>query len=235
MVLVAPKVLFPRGIMYYAVLRQMAIGFFILLAQILDGGFNSPVIAMAQPMKSGVEEFRFILKVEKPEYSYDDLLKYAKQLRDASSDNNAKRVFEKYIATMQSMAAKEKQWENEKDQIRKLVFSLRHQTNFESFTVSDANSPAAKLIAIGKGAVPYLIDQLENDALTRSVYGDSFIENNFAPQLRVQRIGDCAAGILRKITGKRFGDSLNIHDPGAKMTPKEVKRLYKEWWDKQPK
>jgi hypothetical protein len=49
----------------------------------------------------------------------------------------------------------------------------------------------------------------------------------------VLRIGDCVNGILKEITGQRFGDSWYIHDPDAKTSPKQVREKAKKWWENQ--
>jgi hypothetical protein len=49
----------------------------------------------------------------------------------------------------------------------------------------------------------------------------------------VLRVGDCVYGILKEQTGQSFGDSWYIHDPQAKMSPKEVRAKAQKWWESQ--
>jgi hypothetical protein len=185
--------------------------------------------------KQTVEEFRLILKFEDRKVSFDDLLKYAVEVRDDATDERTRKALAKYVDILRAMERTKKDRDNEKDEVKRLIFSLRYQRDFGEFRADDRNSPAAKLMALGKKAVPYLIDELENDELSRSVSGERFMDGVAPPKLHVQRVGDCAAGILWKITGKKFTESPNIHEPGADLTAKEVRSMYLAWWKQQPK
>jgi hypothetical protein len=179
-----------------------------------------------------IEEVELIIMFEDPTYTYKDLLKYAERFRAATSDKEAKKAMGKYIDTLKAMARTEKKRENEKNGVKKLIYALRDQYDFWAFTAKDPKSPAAQLLAFGEKAIPFLIDELENDELTRSV-SLAISTKPVIPTRHVLRIGDCVCGILQEITGRSFGDSFYIHDPIAKMSPKAVRDEAKKWWAKQ--
>lgn len=178
------------------------------------------------------EELDLIAKFSGDPVSFDDLLEYAREIQLNAKSDRARKALDRYITTLKAMADKKTAVEKEKDKVKKLLNSLRDQRDFGWFIAHDPASPAAKLISLGKDAIPHLIDTLENDDFTRSVYCPVHTSREI-PEHRVMRIGDCACGILSILTGKNFGDKWCIHDPGAQVPPKDVKRLYKEWWDKQ--
>jgi hypothetical protein len=181
------------------------------------------------------EERELIGRFADPTASLEDIQKQAENLSVRTENATTKQILEHYIGTLKAMAKKKKDQEQEKNEIRKLVYSLKAQRNFAFFATDDAKSPAGRLLSLGDKAVPFLIDELDNGDFTRSIAGDGFRRADRPVFMHVQRVGDCAAGILWQITGQSYGDRWNIHDPRALISPKEVKSLYKKWWEERPK
>jgi hypothetical protein len=180
------------------------------------------------------QEWRLIDRFADPKYTFGDLLEYAKELtKEPTAKEDAKTVLREYIVTLETMAQTKKDRDNEKNEIKKMIYLLREQQSFEFFDTDDPKSPAAKLLALGKEAIPYLIDELENGDFTRSVSSRvGTLRTGWHPR-HVLRIGDCAYGILAETTGQRFGDDSYIHRPDAKMSPREVREAALQWWKKQ--
>jgi hypothetical protein len=179
------------------------------------------------------EEFALISRLADTKFTFDDLLKYAKELAKSTANDESKKTLGKYIDILEHMARTKSKQLKETNRIKKLIYSLRDQRGFEFFTTDDPTSPASKLLAVGKEAIPYLIDELENNELTRSVAPEISRNRRVISPLYVLKVGDCVCGILREITGKQLGDSWFIHAPQAKMSPKQVREEAKKWWDKQ--
>jgi hypothetical protein len=96
------------------------------------------------------------------------------------------------------------------ERVRELIFRLRDQNGhqysqpgwcdiFEDWH-GVTNTPAHQLVRLGYAAVPQLIEALDSDTLTRSVG----YHRNFYFSHTVLTVGDCAAAILERITGKSF-------------------------------
>jgi hypothetical protein len=184
------------------------------------------------PTEQPVAELHLLGIIADPNYSFDDILKHAERLRSNTTDEEGKKVLSSYIATLKTMARREKERIGEKNEIKRLIYSLRNQEDFAFFTTDDPKSPAGRLLSLGKKAIPYLIDELENDELTRSV-SPGVTTKQVIPRMHVLRIGDCVCGILREITGQSFGDSWYIHGHKAQMSPRAVREQAKKWWKKQ--
>src|SRR5262249_55847968 len=150
----------------------------------------------------------------------------------STTDVKTKKVLGKYVTTLEAMARTKKARESEKDELKRLVYALRHQREFAFFITDDLNSPAAKLLQIGKKAIPYLIAELDNAELTRSVCREISTNRRVISPLYVLRVGDCAYGILSEMAGREFGDAWYIHGGKAKMSPKQVQEEARKWWAK---
>ena len=160
--------------------------------------------------------------------SFQDLLVKAKELHKTSINSETKKTIQNYITTLERMAIKKN--DRQEDTITKLIRQLKNQQAFEFFSSTDSDSPAFVLLKSGARAIPYLIDELENDDFTRSVAPEIVANGRVLHPMYVLRIGDCVAGILDKLTGKQFGDSAYIHSAKAKMTPKQVQIEAQKWW-----
>ena len=185
--------------------------------------------------KQSADELVLIFQIQDTKNTFEGLLKFAKKLREDTKDEQIKKVLGNYVQTLEMMERKKRARTDEKDEIKKLIYGLREQCEFAFFVAHDPKSPAAKLLSIGQKSVPYLIDELENDELTRSVSPEVISNNKVISPMYVLRIGDCAYGILKKITKQEFGDSWYIHDANAKMSPRTVREKAKTWWENQKK
>lgn len=180
------------------------------------------------PIEQPPEELDLISRFADSDYSFNDLLRLARKLERESNEANVKVVLGKYVATLERMVQAKKE-KKKQDEIRELVLRLRDQQDFAFFLAHGQESPASKLFAKGKAAIPFLIEELENDDLTRSV-SVAVTRKETIPQIHVLRIGDCACGILRKITGQNFGDAWYIHKGNGKMSPKDVRDQASKWY-----
>lgn len=180
---------------------------------------------------SSPQELRFALMVKDAKHSYKDLLELARQLLD-DSPNDAKSTMKSYVNLLERMQKSDKQ-KTEKNEIRKNIYSLRNQRNFSLSGTYEDDCPASTILKFGKAAVPYLIDEIDNNELTRSVIIERGFNESTLPKVYIQRTGDVSVGLLRIITGKSFAKPINIHDPENDLSPKKIKNQYKEWWEKQ--
>lgn len=185
------------------------------------------------PIQSA-EEGELIMRFSDGQYTFSGILKYARDLEKKVADRDVRKVIDRYITTLELTVREQKNSANEKNEIKKLVYSLRDETEFAFFIPKNMSCASAKLLALGKKAIPYLIEQLDNESFTRSVSVEVVTPGQKrAPTFHVLRVGDCACGILREITGKSFGDAWYIHGPEAKMAPREVAEEARQWWRKQ--
>jgi hypothetical protein len=193
---------------------------------------SSTVHSKLAPVGRNSFEVALLASFADAAYTYDDLLADAKDLLLIADDRNTKCLLTTYIGTLERMAKTKKEKENEKNEIKKIIYSLRFQRDFR-IDVSDSTSPAGKLLAIGKKAVPFLIGELENDDFTRSVSPEISVNGKVVRPMYVLRVGDCVCDILNDITGQRFGGGEFIHGTHCKVSPKQVREEAKSWWDKQ--
>ena len=145
------------------------------------------------PRRTGEQSSQELVLIgvfEDPSYTYEDLLRKAKDLSGTTNDEATKSVLTKYVVTLEKMLGNKKVREAERNEIKKLIYSLRNQRDFAFFTTDDPSSPAAKLLAIGKDAIPYLIDELENEEFTRSVSPQVATNRKILSPMYVLRIGD---------------------------------------------
>ena len=183
--------------------------------------------------KQSMAELLLISRISNDQYTFDDLLKYAKSLKDDAADDETKNVLGRYVVTLDKMTRSNKGRNQEKNEIKRLIYDLRDQREFAFFTTHDPQSPASKLVALGRNAIPFLIDELENDDLTRSVSPEISTNKKVLRPFYVLKVGDCVYGILKQITGEDFSDSWYILDPGSKTSPKDVRAKAQKWWDSQ--
>jgi hypothetical protein len=195
---------------------------------------DNAVVGAQRPVRQTVEEYELARAFSEQKRSFDDLLTLAQKSRTKTNDKNAQIAIDNFIRTLERMSKDKDQMAKEKDEVKKLIRNLRSERDFRWLTTDDPNSPAGKILKLGNRVVPLLIEELENDDFTRSICPDvtSKVER---PYIHVQRVGDCAAGLLWRLTGKSYGDSWNIHDPRATLSPSEVKRQYKTWSDNERK
>lgn len=125
-------------------------------------------------------------------------------------------------------------------QVEEQIFRLRDQNGyqmgqpgacdiFESMNIgkNPKTTPAHKLVDLGHLAVPQLIAALADQRLTRSVqYGRDFRFSHY-----ILTTGDCAAAILRRISGQ----SLHIarSGPDRTATPEDIAaatQIATAWW-----
>ncbi len=120
--------------------------------------------------------------------------------------------------------------------IAELIFKLRDQNGHQWSQPGwcdifndprEEESPAHRLVEIGYPAVPRLIEALSDGTFTRSVgYWRDFTFSHY-----VLRVGDCAAAILSRISGKDF--YVPRSTSGAMWKDGEadsVKLAVLEWW-----
>lgn len=126
----------------------------------------------------------------------------------------------------------------QEDLIGDLIFQLRDQNGQYSLQIwSDSRdmprhgqipknhemSPASHLVAIGKPALPQLIEHLEDPAITRTIGDDEL----FAMPSLVT-VGDCCIWIIERISRRSFSD-FNARVRDGKIIKRST--LIKEWWE----
>lgn len=124
---------------------------------------------------------------------------------------------------------------SEKEQIAELIFQLRDQNGHQwsqpgscdifntSFGIPHGkeDSPAHQLLRIGYGAVPQLIEALDDERFTRSVG----FHRAFYFSHHVLRVNDCAERILTRIAGREF-TSRRDHGPAS------IKHDVSNWYER---
>ncbi len=86
------------------------------------------------------------------------------------------------------------------------------------------DTPASRLLALGRAAVPALIESLTDERFTRAVM---FIHDDHPGRLYVARVGDFARVLLEQITGKTYGDV--DPDRPSIFQRGEARRLQQRW------
>ena len=123
------------------------------------------------------------------------------------------------------------------EQVRELIFQLREQNGHQYSQPGSCdifadwgrttNTPAHRLVALGYAAVPQLIAALDSDALSRSVG----YHRNFYFSHTVLTVGDCAAQILQRITGRSFfveKSTYSYMSEEGEMSA--TRRAAEDWW-----
>lgn len=129
------------------------------------------------------------------------------------------------------------------DQVQEYIFQLRNQNGYQITqpgtcdifigknwpSLKPNDSPADRLVKIGRPAVPMLIEALADKRPTRSV---NFSRTSWFSH-RMLTVGDCAAIILSKIAGQNF----RFHHPDhlEELPPGEydrVRHAVQSWWEK---
>ncbi|WP_265595663.1 hypothetical protein [Verrucomicrobium sp. BvORR106] len=129
------------------------------------------------------------------------------------------------------------------DQVQEYIFRLRNQNGYQIVqpgtcdifigknwpSLKPNDSPADRLVKIGRPAVPMLIEALADKRPTRSV---NFSRTSWFSH-RMLTVGDCAAIILSKIAGQNF----RFHHPDhlEELPPGEydrVRHAVQSWWEK---
>jgi hypothetical protein len=126
---------------------------------------------------------------------------------------------------------------SKEERIRELIFRLRDQNGRQVSQPGECNifysqdgrtdTPAHQLVQLGPGAVPQLIEALDDPELSRSVgYHRDFYFSHV-----VLTVGDCALAILEKIAKKEFFDRKNTSSYMSKDDGvKEAREAAEKWW-----
>jgi hypothetical protein len=122
-------------------------------------------------------------------------------------------------------------------QVAEFIFRLRDQNGHQCSQpgscdifmnyAGTTNTPAHKLVRIGYPAVPQLIAALDDPTFTRSVgYWRDFTFSH-----TVLTVGDCAATILRSITGKSFYSPVTTSGYMSKDGKiSATRKAAEDWW-----
>ncbi|MGA3267428.1 MAG: hypothetical protein ABSE16_11465 [Verrucomicrobiota bacterium] len=123
--------------------------------------------------------------------------------------------------------------------VQELIFRLRDQNGHQwsqpgfcdifrnDLRRNNTNTPAHQLVRLGYAAVPQLITALDDPTLTRSVgYWRDFTFSH-----TVLTVGDCAADILQRITGKSFFVPTSTFSYMSKdQKAAETRKAAEAWW-----
>jgi hypothetical protein len=118
--------------------------------------------------------------------------------------------------------------------VERLIHLLREQTTryagavpCRPDTVCDPiRDPADELTALGREAIPALIEHLDDDTLTRSIRHD----RDSGLFHDVLSVGDVALEIIERIAGRRFYLEDRFSNMSKASQAKAVQKLVREWW-----
>jgi hypothetical protein len=122
------------------------------------------------------------------------------------------------------------------EQVRELIFRLRDQNGRQISQPGwcdifadwqSTNTAAHQLVNQGYAAVPQLIAALDSDTFTRSVgyHRDFYFSHT------VLTVGDCAASILQRITGRSFSVPISAFSAASKDEHASAARQAAQaWW-----
>lgn len=106
------------------------------------------------------------------------------------------------------------------DREERLIHLLREHTHRRG----PIRNPAAELAALGREAVPALIEHIDDDSLTRSL--SEYRRYNFD----VLTVGDVAVEILEQIASRSFYTSRESLPMSYEGQTKAVQQSVREWW-----
>lgn len=92
------------------------------------------------------------------------------------------------------------------------------------------DTPARRLVALGRAAIPALVEALRDERFTRAVL---FIQDTSPERLFVARVGDFARVILETITGTAYGEiSENAPSLFQYGKARDVQRRWRRWLER---
>jgi hypothetical protein len=192
--------------------------------------------------------WRVIGRFESPDVPWAELLADLEKVqKDFPGSKHEERVKDS-IAILRRMVAEEKARaaalpKAEKDmtkreRVAELIFRLREQNGHQFMQPgrclifgwgrdNDEQTPAHQLVRIGYGAVPQLIDALEDERFTRSVG----FHRSWYFSHHVLRVGDCSLAVLQRIAGRTFYQRRTTNSEMIKDGEvAAVKLKVQAWW-----
>jgi hypothetical protein len=188
--------------------------------------------------------WRAVLKFGTPEVSRAELLEEFRRFKKNFPDSQHIERAQDTAQLLEQMVREDKEHAQLKQppfeemtteqQVAELIFQLRDQNGQQwsqpgscdfFYDSRGAESPASQLLEIGFGAVPQLIEAIEDKRFTRSVE----YHRDFYFSHRVLRVGDCATTVLERIASRTFYELKYANEvTGNEPT---TKQRAQEWWN----